>query len=42
MLDQNPYTEHASAIKWVEKLDKWRNLHWDRTFNDVSKYFNSH
>lgn len=42
MLDQHPYTEHASAIKWVEKLDKWRNLHWDTTFNDVAEYFNSH
>lgn len=42
MLDQNPYTEHTSAIKWLEKLDKWRNLHWETTFNDVAKYFNSH
>ena len=42
MLDHYPYTEHKSAIDWVEKLDKWRNLQWDTTFNDITKYFNSH
>ena len=42
MLDQNQYTEHASAVKWLKKLDLWRNLRWDTTFNDVAKYFDSH
>ena len=42
MLDQNPYIEHMSAIKWVEKLDKWRNLQWSTTFGEIAEYFDSH
>jgi len=42
MLDQYPYTEHESAINWVKTLDKWRNLQWGTTFDDITEYFNSH
>ena len=42
MLDQYPYTEHKTAIDWVEKLDEWRELKWQNTFSEVAEYFNSH
>ena len=42
MLSQYPYTEHESAINWTNTLDKWRNLQWDTTFHEITKYFNSH
>jgi len=41
MLDQCPYTEHRSAIDWMEKLDVWRKVKWRSTFREVAKYFDS-